>query len=274
MSADRQRPPAAKLEGAVIAGGDSASVAATGRGQALTKSEARELVGEVKASADALRVAVHRLWSGRGWQALGHATWDDLCAKEFSVKISLPREDRREVVSELTGGGMSARAIGSALGVSEATVRNDRGAQDCAPVAVVGTDGKTYRTQVTQEIGEPLRDLPGAEPWPVVARAFGLAERIAGGLQPNMRAWEWSSFVRSVNRGGVIVPVVITPNREIIDGRLRLTAALLTGQKDSVQFEVTEKDPRKVSYLLNVVRMHDLDAAFARHLAKSGGQNV
>lgn len=53
--------------------------------------------------------------------------------------------------------GMSTRAIGTALGVSDGTVRNDSGAQDYAPESVphpvTGLDGKTY---------EPIKRERGA----------------------------------------------------------------------------------------------------------------
>lgn len=40
--------------------------------------------------------------------------------------------------------GMSTRAIGAALGVSDFTVRQDVGAIDHAPAPTIGLDGKTY----------------------------------------------------------------------------------------------------------------------------------
>lgn len=67
--------------------------------------------------------------------------------------------------------GMSTRAIGSALGTSEGTVRNDlAGAQDYAPAPVTGTDGKTYAPRQPEpevveaelvEDGSGLTDEPG-----------------------------------------------------------------------------------------------------------------
>lgn len=54
---------------------------------------------------------------------------------------------RREVVSELAGSGMSNRAIADVIGVSDQTVNNDvnAGAKNLAPDRkVTGQDGKTY----------------------------------------------------------------------------------------------------------------------------------
>ena len=48
-------------------------------------------------------------------------------------------------MAELRGAGMSTRAIGAAVGVSEGTVRNDLStAQDYAVETVTGINGKRY----------------------------------------------------------------------------------------------------------------------------------
>lgn len=62
-------------------------------------------------------------------------------------------EQRREIVAAMRAEGMSTRAIGSALGTSERTVRNDlrySGAQDYAPTPTTGMDGKTYTPRSTE----------------------------------------------------------------------------------------------------------------------------
>jgi len=85
------------------------------------------------------------LYEARAWEVKGYADWDALCAAEFPRSIRLPRPERRGIVTRLRGAGMSTRAIASAVGVADGTVRNDlTGAQDCTPVSVTGLDGKRY----------------------------------------------------------------------------------------------------------------------------------
>lgn len=116
----------------------------------MTPDRARELVAQITVSVDGVRDRLVELYDGRGWLALGYATWGELCEVEFgSVAVGrlLPREKRRELVQELAAGGMSTGAIGPALGISRDTARRDRlnsPALDKAGGAVVGLDGKTY----------------------------------------------------------------------------------------------------------------------------------
>jgi len=60
---------------------------------------------------------------------------------EFGTLVRLPRDEREIVVSALRDDGMSLRAIGSALGVDDKTVRNDlAGAEKSAPVPTPAAD--------------------------------------------------------------------------------------------------------------------------------------
>jgi hypothetical protein len=116
----------------------------------ITEERARELVAEISVSVDGIRDRLVELYDGRGWLALGYGTWADMCETEFgSVAVGrlLPREQRRELVGELTEAGMSTRAIGTALGVPDRTARRDAARGTSGPPAsnVVGLDGKTYR---------------------------------------------------------------------------------------------------------------------------------
>ena len=122
---------------------------------------ARARIDRIAAHVAASRQDIIDAHRERDWLALGYATWDELCEAEFrGAMIGLPRGERREAVAEMTDAGMSTRAIGAALGVSEGTIRNDRGAQDYAPTPVTGLDGKTYqpRTTVDTETGEILTE--------------------------------------------------------------------------------------------------------------------
>jgi hypothetical protein len=96
------------------------------KAQLIGRVEARQLVDQIRAGLDDVRDAVIALWQGTGWLALGYPTWDDLCDAELRMRVQLPREERREVVAQLTDAGMSTRAIGSALGVGVGTVHRDQ----------------------------------------------------------------------------------------------------------------------------------------------------
>lgn len=111
----------------------------------LTATEATELVDSIKRHVGVVWRNVERAYLGRAWLALGFDSWDDMCDAEFDARIPLPREQRQEVVGSLRDAGMSTRAIASALGVNDKTVRNDlAGAEKSAPGSVLGADGKTY----------------------------------------------------------------------------------------------------------------------------------
>lgn len=117
--------------------------------QVLDKSAAEDLVNEIVDLDRKIEAAVWALWEGRGWIALGFSSWGEMCDDKFnSTFIRIPRERRQEVVCSLAEKGMSTRAIGAALGVSNFTVHKDQkdaGVRNLTPVT--GTDGKTYTRQ-------------------------------------------------------------------------------------------------------------------------------
>lgn len=120
----------------------------------ISGTTARRLVDRVKAGVDDLRDAITTLWDGQGWLALGYDSWDALCDAEFAVRIALPTPERKQIVGELAGSGMSDRAISGALGVPRTTVQRDRAqvAQSGPPVEPVDTD--------TGEINPPPAPAP------------------------------------------------------------------------------------------------------------------
>lgn len=119
----------------------------------MARVEARERVDRVKAAVESGRQDLVALWRGRAWIALGYETWDALCDVEFGVRMALPRDERREIVSGLRREGMSTRAIGSALGVDQKTVVRDLSteadASDDLPDTVTGLDGRQRPAKVT-----------------------------------------------------------------------------------------------------------------------------
>lgn len=153
----------------------------------LTEDEARAFVKHVRASVDEIGAWIVRAVKGRAWLALGYLSWDAMCEAEFDgAVVRLPREDRREAVASLRDAGLSTRAIGQALGVSNSTVAADL---DCSesnsrPDQVTSLDGRTRpaaqparRLAVVQEPGG-LRDHPEAarRGAPVAATTWNPAE--------------------------------------------------------------------------------------------------
>lgn len=66
--------------------------------------------------------------------------------------IQLPREQRAEVVADLSSEGMSTRAIGAAIGVDNATVHRDLGrVANATPEPAATTATITTKTKSTDE---------------------------------------------------------------------------------------------------------------------------
>jgi hypothetical protein len=115
--------------------------------------EAKRRAARIKIKIDAAAQAIesivpliHEAIEHRDWEALGYADLGAYVAGEFGGSLArLAAALRVEVVHELTGAGMSTRAIGSVLDVSDATVRRDQAAATfVAPETITGLDGKTY----------------------------------------------------------------------------------------------------------------------------------
>ncbi|MCA1570810.1 MAG: hypothetical protein LC798_10935 [Chloroflexi bacterium] len=112
-----------------------------------TPEQARARADRIRGNLTAAYVDVTDAWRHRDDLALGYESWDAYCAGEFTEgrMVRLDREQRREIVAAMRSEGLSTRAIGSALGICDATVRRDTpGASPDAPGSVVGLDGKTY----------------------------------------------------------------------------------------------------------------------------------
>ncbi len=143
----------------------------------LDEVEARALVNGIRGAVTDIDARIATAYVGRAWIALGYIDWDALCEFEFDgARLRVPREIRVEQVQSLRSAGLSTRAIGSALGVSDGTVRTDlaSGAQNYAPTPVVGQDGKTYA---------PVRPQPSPPPAPegVTGQPTDAAPHTGGG---------------------------------------------------------------------------------------------
>lgn len=131
----------------------------------LTRDEAVLLTNQI---ASAIAIAwdlIVRAYHGRAWEALGYDSWDAYCRGEFGhARLALPAEERQQRVRSLRENGLSTRAIASATGVSQGTVRNDlgrSGEQICSP-DITGIDGKNYGSNevIDAEIVEEEDGVP------------------------------------------------------------------------------------------------------------------
>ncbi|AYF32172.1 hypothetical protein CSH63_32990 [Micromonospora tulbaghiae] len=114
-------------------------------------------------------------WERRDWQVLGYPSWQAYVDGEFGAdRLKMPVEHRQKAVTELRLSGMSQRAIGTVLGVDQATVKRDLDAAgDVGPAAVRGADGKTYAsTRPTPARPAPAEGGPGPDEqvWIAAAR--------------------------------------------------------------------------------------------------------
>jgi len=93
---------------------------------ALTKPEARELTQQIRASIEATWKLVVKAYMQRAWAAMGYESWDRYVLAEFGqYALTVPREDRPEMVRSMKMLGMSNRSIGEAAGIGESQVRRD-----------------------------------------------------------------------------------------------------------------------------------------------------
>jgi hypothetical protein len=116
----------------------------------------KEQLAAARATASQIRQGIHnylatlsliaRANQEQHWRVLGYADWRSYVDGEFGAeRLRLPAEHRQKAIEELRLAGLSTRAIGTVVGVSESTVRRDlSGASFDAPETTTGTDGKTY----------------------------------------------------------------------------------------------------------------------------------
>lgn len=138
----------------------------------LTAEQARALTDRIRQTLTVSHDLITAAYKGRAWVALGYETWDGYCQGEFSEArmIRLDREQRREIVAEMRQAGMTNRAIGSAIGISDRQVGTDvevlrHGGRFTEPAMVTRSDGTPYPT-------EPRRKdpLPAGTPTPAQKR--------------------------------------------------------------------------------------------------------
>lgn len=150
--------------------------------KALTAEQARALTDGIRARVADLLPLIKQAYEGRADQALGYATWHDYCMAELSG-IRIPLTDRPAAVAELRQNGMSTRAIGSALGVSAATVTRDlAGVSSETPDRVTGIDGQSYAS------AQPAKPVA-----PEMPARQDVADQIVAGIEQNLNGHNGST---------------------------------------------------------------------------------
>lgn len=174
---------------------------------------ARDLTDRIKTTLTRAWDLVTEAWQTRAWVALGYPSWDAYVAEEFAgTRLALPRAERPGVVASMRQASMSNRAIASATGLSEATVRRTAGASDDAPARVTGTDGKAYAAKVA---------APVYRPDPATER-FNRAARLADQIKEAAQALDAADLDEAMAEDG-------TWDRHLIAERLRAAADALDG---------------------------------------------
>lgn len=113
----------------------------------LTKDQAESITQQIVAGLDDLLELVLFAYHGEADRALGYTSWGAYVRARFP---SLPRfaklEDRQNAEKILLDGGLSNKATGAVLGVSDWTVRNDLPARNLAGRSTSKEGGKEVRT--------------------------------------------------------------------------------------------------------------------------------
>jgi hypothetical protein len=140
---------------------------------------ARALTDRMKTGVAVMSELIKEAYQGRVWDALGYSNWDEYVTREFGTgQLRIPKEERTEYVASLRESGMSLRAIASATGISEPTVRRelanatasfDAVEQDgfesdllaeeliaTAPPVIIGTNGSRYTPPTPTPAPKPV----------------------------------------------------------------------------------------------------------------------
>lgn len=100
----------------------------------------------------------------RVWEPLGYANWGTYRNARLP-QVRLDRTERKTVVTYLHGRGLSTRAIACATGAGKGTVERDMATAPggaVEPLAITGTNGKTYRPKAPK--ARPVKPRPTPVP--------------------------------------------------------------------------------------------------------------
>jgi hypothetical protein len=149
----------------------------------LSEAEAIELTAQIRVKVQEFLPLIRTAYQRRADLALGYATWESYCDAELSgLRMSVA--DRPDAVLGLREAGMSQRAIGSALGISPATVNRTLAtvSNETVPDRIVGTDKREQPAQ--RPAAEPKPDLA-----PTILEALPVAGRDGIDLKGLVSAW-------------------------------------------------------------------------------------
>lgn len=118
----------------------------TGFTGTLTAAQAEQVTAEIRGALDHAQAYLRLAFAGKAHEALGYgkgqAGWDAYYADNFAdVVMTLPVEQRRLEVARWNEAGASLGAVATALGVSKATISEDR-KHVGQPQNVVSLDGR------------------------------------------------------------------------------------------------------------------------------------
>jgi hypothetical protein len=176
------------------------------------------MTGSTSDHLDSLAGLVAKAGAGDAHLALGYKSWTEYVSTEFAVlSLRLDRDDRRELVTQLSGEGMSTRAIAPIAGVDRKTVERDiSGGTNVPPVEnpapdakVIGIDGKTYTRKSSKPRAVPLPDRSWRKAFDVVKGTEQLRH-----LTDDRRRYGANSAVITDDAGRVNLPCrarVVTP---------------------------------------------------------------
>lgn len=189
-------------------------------------------------------------YHARDWATLGYDTWDSYVTGEFGGTLPrLDRQERRELTVNLRAEGLSTRAIASAAGADDKTVRNDlrdAGAECSAPaddVPIIGQDGKTYN--IRGEHG-PEIDVP-PDQWTRAPNSKDAADQ----LNPTPERAPRTDVVATVNRA-------ISRANDAADSADKITAEHLKNRTDEIAawHRNLARHAQSLQRLLNLMEEH------------------
>lgn len=201
-------------------------------------------INDAKTRLDRVKIGVERIWDdlvalykGRAWLVLGYRSWEDLCDSEFAgARIALPRNERREVVTQMRSQGMSTRAISRAIGVSTMTVHGDISStvQNCTVDEVVSLDGKVRPASRAVPNIPPLNPLESfdADELSVITHAVQMSPLTEVINQLDEIAQDAEHFALPRIIGDDHEPVAMSPQQR---NQLERTAARLRATADHIE---------------------------------------
>ena len=121
------------------------------------------MAGTIREGVEKLATLVQQAKNGNAHVALGYASWtaylSDVLGRE-PIRLDAPQ--RRELVSYLSGEGMSTRAIAPIVGVSHETVRADAGVKKLTPAVPVDREtGEIAETSGAESVAVAPEPVAG-----------------------------------------------------------------------------------------------------------------